>query len=66
MLKKNKYETKNSSNKQEMTIINIIGVPWMYNSLCIHLQHILVSVIILKDQSDCGNVSCTDHRPQAA
>lgn len=36
------------------------------NSLCIHLQHIFVSVIILKDQSDCGNVSCTDHRPQAA
>lgn len=31
-----------------------------------HLQGVLVSVIVLKDQSDCGDRYCAEHQPQAA
>lgn len=27
----------------------------------VHLQSVLVSAIVLKDQSDCGDRKCTEH-----
>lgn len=31
------------------------------SSGCIHLQHVLVSAVVQKDHSDCGDVSCAEN-----
>lgn len=39
--------------------------PHRCKSTYVHLQHILVSAVVLKDESDCGDMCCTEHWPQA-
>lgn len=51
---------------------NVVAVKLNNDKLCptfphrcystsVHLQHILVSAVVLKDESDCGDMCCTEH-----